>query len=265
MKLLETIEKAKQEQRTCLVTYVTAGDPDASTSLKILEVLSQNGSDIIELGIPFSDPISDGPTIQKASERALSNNVTISSALSIVKKFRTKNETPIILFGYYNPFLKYGLAKIMKDIKKSGGDGILIVDLPPEESYEAQSAANKAGIELIYLIAPTSTEKRIKIISELSNSFIYLVSVTGVTGARKMLDKNLKNFIKNIKNRTKKPICVGFGISNSAHINQLKNITDGIIIGSAIIKKIEKNINKKPLILKEISKFILKIKKATYK
>ena len=152
----------------------------------------------------------------------------------------------------------------MKDIRTSGAEGILIVDLPPEESYEAQRAANKAGIELIYLIAPTSTEKRIKVISELSNSFIYVVSVTGVTGARKMLDKNLKSFIKNIKERTKKPICVGFGISQPSHVNELKNITDGIVIGSAIIKQIERNLKKKSSIIKEITNFMVKIKKSTF-
>ena len=264
MNLLQTIKKAKEEQRTCFVTYTTAGDPDINTSLKILETLSKNGSDIIELGIPFSDPISDGPTIQKASERALANNVTISTALDLIKKFRKKYATPIILFGYYNPFLRYGLVKIMKDIRTSGAEGILIVDLPPEESYEAQRAANKAGIELIYLIAPTSTEKRIKVISELSNSFIYVVSVTGVTGVRKMLDKNLKSFIKNIKERTKKPICVGFGISQPSHVNELKNITDGIVIGSAIIKQIERNLKKKSSIIKEITNFMVKIKKSTF-
>ena len=263
MKLLNTVLESNKNNRACFISYVTAGDPNLKYSSKILETLATNGVDIIELGIPFSDPISDGPTIQRATERSLKNNTNIDDALSLVKKFRLKYKTPIILFGYFNPFLQYGLEKIMKSIKKSGADGVLIVDLPPEEAEETQRAVNKAGIELVYLLAPTSTKERINIISKLSNSFIYLVSVTGVTGARKSLNINLKKFIDKVKRKTKKPVCVGFGISEPSHVKVLKKQSNGIIIGSAIIKIIEDNLSNKPIISKKIANFLQKIKKST--
>lgn len=263
MSLIQTVEECNAKKRACFVSYITAGDPDLKNSAKILEILALNGVDIIELGIPFSDPISDGPTIQKATERSLKNNVNIDDSLKLIEDFRLKYQTPIILFGYFNPFLQYGLKKVMKSIKKSGGNGVLIVDLPPEEAEETQNAVNEAGIELVYLLAPTSTEKRIKMVSKLSNSFIYLVSVTGVTGARRTLDVNLKKFIAKVRKKTKKPVCVGFGISKPEHVNELKKLSNGIVIGSAIIKIIENNLKNKLNISKKIGNFVKKIKKAT--
>ncbi len=264
MTLIDTIRKVNKEGKVCFVAYIAAGDPDIHTSYKILESLSKNRVDIIELGIPFSDPISDGPTIQKASERALRNKVNISNALNMVKKFRLNYKTPIIIFGYFNPFLQYGLKKVMQDIKKVGAEGVLIVDLPPEEAFETQQAANHAELELVYLLAPTSTQERIDLVSRLSNSFIYLVSVTGVTGVREKIDKNLRNIIAKIKKKTKKPVCVGFGISKPVHVNQLKKVCNGIVIGSAIIKIIEANLSRKERIIGQISNFVSKIKKATF-
>ena len=245
------------------VSYITAGDPDIKTSLNIMKNLAENGTDIIELGVPFSDPISDGPTIQKATERALSNKVDMKKVLGLVKKFRKNYSTPIVIFGYYNPFLKFGLNKIMKNIKDAGADGVLVVDLPPEEAEEIQEAVNKQNLELVYLVAPTSTNKRIQTIAKLSNSFIYLVSVTGVTGTRTTLDSNLTPFIKRLKKQTKRPICVGFGISTPKHVLELKKNVDGIVIGSAIIKIIEENLKNKKEIIKKISKFSKKISEAT--
>ena len=264
MGLLDTVIECNKNKKACFISYVTTGDPNLSMSKKILETLALNGVDIIELGVPFSDPISDGPTIQKATERSLKNNITIDDSLKLIKNFRLKYKTPIILFGYFNPFLQYGLERIMKSIKKAGGDGVLIVDLPPEEAEETQKAVNKAGIELVYLIAPTSTDERISTIAKLSNSFIYLVSVTGVTGIRKNLDSNLKKFILEVKKKTKKPVCVGFGVSKSEHVNQLKKMSNGIVIGSAIIKIIEDNLKYKPKIIRKIGDFVRKIKKSTH-
>ena len=263
MELLNKIKSNNESGKISFVSYITAGDPDINTSLKIMKSLARNGTDIIELGIPFSDPISDGPTIQKATERALNNDIDIKKALEIVKKFRKEFSTPIVIFGYYNPFLKYGLNKLMRDIKSSGANGILVVDLPPEESFQIQESVEKHNLELVYLVAPTSTKFRIETISKLSNSFIYLVSVTGVTGARRKIDKSLSPFIKKLKKITNKPICVGFGISNSTHVNELKNQVNGIVIGSAIVKIIEKNLKKKADIIKNISNFCRKISRAT--
>lgn len=264
MNLINTVLECNRNNRTCFVSYVTCGDPNIKTSGKILETLAINGVDIIELGIPFSDPISDGPTIQKATERSLKNKTNIDDALDMIKKFRSNYKTPIVLFGYFNPFLQYGLKKVMRSIKKVGGDGVLIVDLPPEEAEESQTAANEAGIELVYLLAPTSTEERINIVSKLSNSFIYLVSVTGVTGARKSLDSGLKKFITKVKRKTKRPVCVGFGISDISHVNELKKLANGIIIGSAIIRLIEEGLKNKGEMLKKVGIFVRKIKKATF-
>ena len=263
MSLIKTVEECNLNNRACFVSYVTAGDPDLKSSAKILETLALNGVDIIELGIPFSDPISDGPTIQKATERSLKKKVNIDDSLKLIENFRIKYQTPIILFGYFNPFLQYGLKKVMKSIKKAGGNGVLIVDLPPEEAEETQNAVNEAGIDLVYLLAPTSTEKRIKMVAKLSNSFIYLVSVTGVTGVRKSLDINIKKFINKVRRRTKKPVCVGFGISDPKHVKELKRLSNGIVIGSAIIKIIEDNIGNKLNICKKIGIFVKKIRKAT--
>ena len=264
MKLIDVVKDCNLKKRACFISYITAGDPNKKTSNLILNSLVENGVDIIELGIPFSDPISDGPTIQKASERALKNNMNIAAALDMVKNFRKKHDTPIIIFGYFNPFLQYGLNKVMREIKKAGANGVLIVDLPPEEAYETQQAVNKGGIEMVYLLAPTSTKERINTVAKLSNSFIYLVSVTGVTGTRKKLDKNLEKFILKIKIITKKPVCVGFGISTKKHVKDLKKQANGIVIGSAIIKIIEENLNKNSTMITKLSKFISSIKKSTF-
>tara|TARA_B100000900_G_scaffold221881_1_gene188334 strand:- start:4794 stop:5624 length:831 start_codon:yes stop_codon:yes gene_type:complete len=263
MKLIDKIKSNNKSGKISFVSYITAGDPDIKTSLNIMKKLAENGTDIIELGVPFSDPISDGPTIQKATERALSNKVDMKTVLDLVKKFRKNYSTPIVIFGYYNPFLKFGLNKIMKNIKDAGADGVLVVDLPPEEAEEIQEAVNKQNLELVYLVAPTSTNKRIQTIAKLSNSFIYLVSVTGVTGTRTTLDSNLAPFIKRLKKQTKRPICVGFGISTPKHVLELKKNVDGIVIGSAIIKIIEENLKNKKEIIKKISKFSKKISEAT--
>ena len=262
MKILNKIQSDNESGKVSFISYITAGDPDIKTTLDIMKSLANNGTDIIELGIPFSDPISDGPTIQKASERSLKKDINISKALNIVKEFRKEFSTPIIIFGYYNPFLRYGINNLMRDIKNVDANGILVVDLPPEESHQIQKSVNKHSLELVYLVAPTSTDYRIQTISNLSNSFIYLVSVTGVTGTRSKIDKNLIPFIKKLKKMTKKPICVGFGISSTKHGNELKKKVNGIVIGCAIVKIIEKNLNDKREITKKISNFCRKISKA---
>ena len=264
MKLIDKIKSNNKSGKISFVSYITAGDPDIKTSLNIMENLAENGTDIIELGVPFSDPISDGPTIQKATERALSNKVDMKKVLDLVKKFRKNYSTPIVIFGYYNPFLKYGLNKIMKDIKAAGANGVLVVDLPPEEAEEIQYAVNRQNLELVYLEAPTSTNKRIQTIAKLSNSFIYLVSVTGVTGTRRKTRFKFRSSIyKKIKKQTKRPICVGFGISTPKHVRELKKNVDGIVIGSAIIKIIEENLKNKKEIIKKVSNFSKKISEAT--
>ena len=221
---------------------------------------------------PVGSSLQYNPTLNYQSMRlqlysdyeAMDHDPIIAAALDMVKNFRKKHDTPIIIFGYFNPFLQYGLNKVMREIKKAGANGVLIVDLPPEEAYETQQAVNKGGIEMVYLLAPTSTKERINTVAKLSNSFIYLVSVTGVTGARKKLDKNLEKFISKIKIITRKPVCVGFGISTKKHVKDLKKQANGIVISSAIIKIIEENLNKNSTMITKLNKFISSIKKSTF-
>ncbi len=184
MRIESKFKELREKGKAALVTYITAGDPSLECTPYIVSKLEESGADIIELGVPFSDPMADGPTIQLASERALQNGTTVRGVLNVVRKVREHSNVPIILFGYYNPFLAYGLEKFSIDARDAGVDGVLVVDLPPEEAGEFKVHADKAGLNLVFLLAPTSTADRIKLVSDNASGFVYLVSVTGVTGAR---------------------------------------------------------------------------------
>jgi len=223
--------------------------------------LSKSGVDLIELGIPFSDPLADGPTIQRASQRALSNGVNTGAILKMVRSVRKKINLPLVFMTYYNLVAHYGLGKFVKDSKASGVDGIIIPDLPPEEGQELSKVSKKEDFSVIFLAAPTSTKDRLKVISDKSTGFIYYVSLTGVTGARKKLPKDVISHVKSLKRITKKPICVGFGISEPKQAKRIANVADGVIVGSALIKIIEKNLKNKVL-YKKVSNFAKSLKKA---
>lgn len=258
MRIEKKFESLKKENRCGLVAYICAGDPDYKTSFEILKQLPKNGADIIELGVPFLDPAGDGPTIEAASKRAIKNGMTLKKTLEMCNEFRkTNSDTPIILMGYYNSFLKYGLNNIFKDIEKSGADGVLIVDLPLEERDEIAEEILKTKISFINLIAPLTEEKRIKEISnsKLASGFLYLVSLLGITGT-KLADpkENLEN-IKKIKNNSNLPIAIGFGIAEENQAKTFSKIgVDAIVIGSVIVKEIEKNLDKKDLVEKVLNK-----------
>ena len=252
-------ERLKGEDRKAIIPYITAGDPSLDTSRQLIFALEQAGADMLELGMPFSDPMADGPTIQRASERALAGGVSIHRILTMVKEVRKKTEIPIILFGYYNPFFIYGTKRLASDAREAGIDGILTVDLPPEEADELKQYADQAGLDLIFLLAPTSTEERMKLIASKASGFIYYVSVTGVTGARSTLDRDIERYVKKIRKFSSLPVGVGFGISKPDQVRRITRFADAVIVGSALVKVIEENL-KSPNLVQKASNFIGELK-----
>jgi tryptophan synthase alpha chain len=248
------------DKKKAFIAYICAGDPDMPTTEKIAIELDTAGVDIIELGIPFSDPLADGPTIQKASQRALGKGVNIDKILHLVKSLRKKIDTPIVLMGYYNPIFHYGILDFVKHAKRAGVDGVIIPDLIPEEADEFIVAARQYCLSTVFLASPTSTIKRLRLISSKSTGFIYYVSVAGVTGTRRNLDAGIKKNIQRIKKISSKPVCVGFGVSTPGQVRTMSAFSDGVIVGSAIIKIIEKNLNNKITMVREIISFIGKLK-----
>jgi len=245
----------KKNNKKAFIAFIMAGDPSLGVTEKLMFELLHSGADIIELGVPFSDPIADGPTIQKSSQRGLKSKTTLSGVFSLVKKVRGQIQTPIVFLIYYNLVFHYGLKKFVKDAIYSGVDGVVIPDLPPEESKELCGIAKKNKLAVIHLLAPTSSVDRIKKISSAATGFIYYVSLTGTTGARKKLPKELGESLRNIKKITDMPICVGFGISTLSQVKEVQRFADGAIVGSAIIKIIESNIGKKDLV-KKVGNFV---------
>ncbi|MFC1807759.1 tryptophan synthase subunit alpha [Candidatus Omnitrophota bacterium] len=246
----------KREKKKAFIAYICAGDPDIDITKTLVLELDKAGVDIIELGVPFSDPLADGPTIQRASQRALKRKITIADILSLVKSLRGMTDIPLILMTYYNPVHYYGVKKFVKDAKASGVDGVIIPDLIPEEADELISVSRPLDFSTIFLAAPTSSKERIKLIAKKSRGFIYYVSLTGVTGARKSLPEDVRAHVKEIKKITDKPICIGFGVSSPKQIRELAKFSDGVIVGSAIISKIENLLNNRSLITKNVAKYV---------
>lgn len=255
-RITNKFNELNEENRIALVTYITAGDPSLEVSEDIVLQLEESGADIIELGVPFSDPMADGPAIQLASERALESGTTLHNVLNSVKNIRKTSQVPIILFGYYNPFFHYGLEKFAKDAAEAGVDGVLVVDLPPEEAPEFKVHTDKAGLNLVFLLAPTSTTERVELIADNASGFVYLVSVTGVTGVRPDLNYSLDGLANQIKRTTGLPVGVGFGVSSPEQVEKIAEYADAVIVGSAIVRIIEQHGNDKDILLKELSGFI---------
>lgn len=254
----EKFKQLKKQRKKAFIPFIMAGDPDLSTTEKLIFELEKNKADIIELGVPFSDPLADGPVIQHSSERALRNKININDVCNLVKSARLQTQIPIVFLIYYNLIHHYGLENFIKSSVSAGVDGVVVPDLPPEESYDLRKAAKKNKFAVIHLLAPTSPEGRIIKIAKASTGFIYYVSLTGTTGIRKSLPKEIAENLKKIKKVTKKPICAGFGISTPEQVKEISKSCDGVIVGSAIIKIIEANIGKKD-ISKKTGTFIRKL------
>lgn len=252
-----TIEKQKGK---ALVTFITAGDPDLATTAEMIHLLEDAGADIIELGMPFSDPMADGPTIQLASERALSSGTTLEAILATVRVVRRTSSIPIILMGYLNPIHAYGYERFARDAADAGVDGTLLVDMPPEESGEFLHAANKHDLNVIFLLTPTSDKSRIATVSELGRGFIYYVTVTGVTGARKDVSSSLASELDRVRKKIRLPIVAGFGISTPQQAASVAGLADGVVVGSAIVKLFQQYSGNK--LKTEVRRFVSGLKKA---
>lgn len=237
----EKLKKLKKENKKALILYLTAGYPNLAATEKLVPELEKAGADIIELGVPFSDPVADGVTIQRTSAAALDSGTNLTKIFQTVSRIRKRSRVPIILMGYYNPILSYGLTDFIAECKKVGVDGIICADLPPDEAQAMTRLTRKAEIGLIFLLAPTSPPERIKLVSRASYPFIYYVSVTGVTGARKSLPNDIRVKITQIRRYTRKPVCLGFGVSNAAQAKKVLPFVDGVIVGSALLNCIEKS------------------------
>lgn len=251
----------RRRGETALIPFVTAGDPDLDTTYEILRALERGGADLIELGVPFSDPMADGPTIQRASERALKKGTSLARILNLVRKFRRDSEIPLILFGYYNPFLSYGLKRFTREASAAGVDGILCVDLPPEESGELKQWTDARGLDTIFLLAPTSDVGRIRLVARQGQGFVYYVSVTGVTGARRRFENNLHAQIARVRRYTSLPVGVGFGISTPEQAALVASFADAAVVGSALIEAMEKAVGKREKV-KGAGQFIARLKRA---
>jgi tryptophan synthase alpha chain len=248
-RIKNAFNRLKKKNETALIPYIMAGDPDLATTKTLILEMEKAGCDIIELGAPFSDPLADGPTIQKAAIRSLRNHTSISDVFSLVADIRRESKIPLILMTYYNLIFKYAEERFVNDAVSAGLDGMILPDLPPEEAGTLIPLAKKGGLDTIFLLAPTSTDERIKLVCKISQGFVYYVSLTGVTGARAGVQDSVKGSLHKIKTVTDKPVAVGFGISTPDQAAQVALWgADGVIVGSALVKVIEENIGSPELI-----------------
>jgi tryptophan synthase alpha chain len=240
-RISQVFSRLKQENRPGLIAYITAGDPNPERTPALVAALERGGADIIELGVPFSDPIADGPVIQRGSDRALQAGTTVTRVLEIAAAIRRKSDIPIVLFTYLNPLLRYGLEKLAKDAVASGIDGCLLTDLSVEEAGKYIGVMRSSGLDTVFLAAPTSTERRLKLVAEYSSGFVYLVSRTGVTGEQASVSAAVAPLVKSMRAVTELPLAVGFGIATAAHAAEVGAVADAVVVGSAFVRVIEQN------------------------
>lgn len=256
----DKFESLRTKNEKALIVYLTAGDPSLAVTKELIFELEKAGVDILEIGVPFSDPTADGPVIQAASQRALKTGTTLASVLKMVADIRLSSQIPIVLFGYFNPIFAYGVEKFSRTASEAGVDGVLVVDLPPEEARELRVYSDAAGLDFISLVAPTSGKDRMKTILKTATGFLYYISITGVTGTAAPKIENIAREVTKIRKLTKMPIAVGFGISSAAQAKEIGAVADGIVIGSAVVKLIDENRNNSELV-KIISDYTKSIKK----
>ena len=257
-------ENAKKNKKT-FISYLVCGDPSKNDTLIAMKVMADSGVDVIELGIPFTDPIADGPVIQKSIDRALKNNISLKDVISVVEKFRkTNKKTAVVLMGYMNPVHKMGVEKFTKSINKNDIDGVLIVDSPPEESIDLNSSLKKYNKSHIYLASPTTTDQRMRSITQMSSGYVYYVTVKGITGSKLTDISTIKKNVAKIKKYSKNniPVAVGFGIKDSKSAKQMSRFSDGIIIGSSIVELIHKHSNNKNVMKKNLTSYLSSISRA---
>jgi tryptophan synthase alpha chain len=233
----------RRDGRKGLIAYITAGDPSPNRTPAIVEALVRGGADLIELGVPFSDPIADGPVIQAAGERAIKAGTTLKSVLEIAAQIRTSSEVPLLLFTYLNPVMRYGVDRLAADAARAGIDGCLLIDASVEEAHEYVGAMHRHGLDTVFLATPTSTERRLRLVAQYSSGFVYLVSRTGVTGERESLSAQIGPLIQSMRAVTDLPLAVGFGISKPEHVGELGRQVEAVVVGSAIVRLIERNLD----------------------
>jgi len=236
----DAFTKLKQRGRKGFIPFITAGDPDLATTEQILIELAAAGATVIELGVPFSDPMADGPVIQRASERALRNSFGLDDLLAMVARARTRIETPIILFSYFNPLLQFGVKGLAKRAKDCGLDGVLVTDMTPEESGEFEAELRANDLDMIFLVAPTSTDERLRLVAAHASGFVYAVSRAGVTGTNATVSAEAKKLVTRMREFTTLPIAVGFGISTAAQVREVQEYADAVVVGSAIVAEMER-------------------------
>ena len=244
----------KQQGRKGFIPFITAGDPDLTITQDILIELAHAGATVIELGVPFSDPMADGPVIQRASERALKNTFGLDDLLAMVARARTQIDTPIILFSYFNPLLQFGVARLAQTAKASGIDGVLVTDMTPEESGEFEAELRARELDMIFLVAPTSTDERLKLVAKHASGFVYAVSRAGVTGTRETISAEAEKLVARMRDFTSLPIAVGFGISTVGQVRDVQRYADAVVVGSAIVAEMER-LGNAPDVAQKIGEF----------
>jgi tryptophan synthase alpha chain len=247
-RISQKFQQLKAENRKGFIPYITAGDPDIATTEKLVLALAEAGADVIELGVPFSDPMADGPVIQRASERALVNPVGVAEVLSLVERIRKNSDVPIVLFTYFNPLMQFAKQDAGKKLRAAGVDGVLITDLIPEEAESFVAEMRAADVDTIFLVAPTSTEERIKLIAEHTTGFVYVVARTGVTGVRESISMAVSSLVERVKQHTSLPVAVGFGISTPEQVREVCSYADAAVVGSRLVLEIEDNIDSPQLV-----------------
>ena len=261
-RISRTFERLRQSHERALIPYVTAGDPDLEMTKTLVREMVRHGGDIIEIGVPFSDPLADGPIIQRASQRALQAGTTVRRLLQMVRELRPDIDAPLVLMTYFNPIYRYGEAAFVSDALAAGVDGIIVPDLPPEEAQTLRDLTNGTPLDMIFLAAPTSTPARLALIAEASRGFIYYVSRLGTTGVRSQLSDDLQAMLSQLRSTTAKPLTVGFGVSTPEHVRLVAEMADGVVVASAILQLLE-DITDRDAKLAQVTDFIAALKAAT--
>ena len=259
-RIARLFENLKQEGRKGMIAYLTAGHPSPDRTAALVEALERGGADLIELGVPFSDPIADGPVIQQAGERALKAGTTLKRVLEIAAEIRERSEIPLLLFTYLNPVMRYGLDRLAADAASCGIDGCLLIDASVEEAHEYVGAMHRHGLDTVFLAAPTSTERRLKLVAQYSTGFVYLVSRTGVTGERESISAAVAPLVRAVRAVTALPLAVGFGISKPEHVAELGRQVEAVVVGSAIVRLIEQNRDNSSLEI-QLESFVRELKR----